>query len=71
MPLTATERAHLDSLIRRAAYALTPTEQDRLLRLWEHDQADRAQEKRSAGGAAAALRRTQAGRPAPGGPAPA
>lgn len=57
LPLTQTERDHLDHLIRRAARHLTPDEQGRLLRLWEHDQADRQQERRSAGGLQAQLRR--------------
>ncbi|WP_051741189.1 hypothetical protein [Kitasatospora sp. MBT66] len=51
-PLTDTEQVHLDDLIRRGARHLTPAEAGRLLRLWEQYQADRAQERRSAGGAA-------------------
>jgi hypothetical protein len=51
-PLTDTERASLDRLLRHAARHAEPTVGGPLLRLWEHDQADRAQERRSAGGAA-------------------
>jgi hypothetical protein len=48
-PLTKTERAALDGLIRRGAAALNPVEGSRLLRLLELDQADRQQERRTAG----------------------
>jgi hypothetical protein len=51
-PLTTTERAQLDRLIRHAARHSEPTVAGPLLRLWEHDLADRDQERRSAGGAA-------------------
>jgi hypothetical protein len=51
-PLTATERAQLDRLVRHVARHAEPTVGGPLLRLWEHDQADRTQEQRSAGGAA-------------------
>jgi hypothetical protein len=60
LPLTATERRQLDDLIGRGARHLSPAEGNRLLRLWQQDQADRAQEQRSAGGAArGALRLSQ------------
>lgn len=48
-PLSKTERQALDDLIRRGARALNPAEGNRLLRLLEHDQADRQQERRTAG----------------------
>ncbi|ABD94193.1 unknown [Streptomyces phage mu1/6] len=57
MPLTPTERERLDYLVRRAARHLGVGEEALLLRLWDHDQADRAQERRSAGGLRAALDR--------------
>lgn len=50
-PLSKTERQALDDLIRRGARALNPAEGNRLLRLLEHDQADRQQERRTAGAA--------------------
>jgi hypothetical protein len=50
-PLTKTERQALEDLIRRGARALNPTEGNRLLRLLELDQGDRAQERRTAGAA--------------------
>ncbi|WP_369183313.1 hypothetical protein [Streptomyces sp. Y1] len=59
-PLTTTERARLDHLVRRAAARLTPDETGLLMRLWEHDQADREQERRSTGGLQAQLRRLTA-----------
>lgn len=49
-PLTKTERQALEDLIRRGARALNPAEGNRLLRLLELDQADRQQERRTAGG---------------------
>ncbi|MFJ6617602.1 hypothetical protein ACIQOW_08505 [Kitasatospora sp. NPDC091335] len=58
LPLTATELAQLDHLVRRAADRLGPDEAGILLRLWEHDRTDRAQEQRSAGGTRAAARRS-------------
>ncbi|MFE4397190.1 MULTISPECIES: hypothetical protein [Streptomycetaceae] len=58
LPLTATERTRLDHLVRRAADRLGPDEAGTLHRLWERDRADRAQERRSAGGARAAAQRT-------------
>lgn len=50
-PLTKTERQALEDLIRRGARALNPAEGNRLLRLLELDQADRQQERRTAGAA--------------------
>ncbi|MFD4658010.1 hypothetical protein ACFWP2_20570 [Kitasatospora sp. NPDC058444] len=58
VPLTDTERTRLDHLVRRAAGRLGPDEAGVLLRLWEHDRSDRTQERRTAGGARAAARRT-------------
>ena len=49
-PLTKTERAALDHLVRRGAAALNPSDGNHLVRLWELDQADRRQERRTAGG---------------------
>lgn len=50
LPLTRTERDALDGLIRRGAKALSPAEGNRLLRLWQLDQAERLQERRTARG---------------------
>lgn len=50
LPLTRTERDALDQLIRRGARALSPAEGNRLLRLWQLDQAERLQERRTARG---------------------
>lgn len=50
LPLTKTERDALDGLIRRGARALSPAEGNRLLRLWQLDQAERLQERRTARG---------------------
>jgi len=58
-PLTKTERAALDDLIRRGARALNSAEQNRLLRLLELDRADREQERRVAGGMERANRALQ------------
>ncbi|MEU3563532.1 hypothetical protein [Kitasatospora sp. NPDC006786] len=58
LPLTATELDRLDHLVRRAADRLGPDEAGVLLRLWEHDRADLAQARRSAGGTQAAAQRT-------------
>lgn len=49
-PLTKTERTELDRLIRRAAGAINSADGSRLVRLLDLDQADRAQERRTAGG---------------------
>lgn len=55
-PLSRTEREVLDRLVRRGAGSMNPVDGNRLIRLWELDQADRRQERRSAGGAQQTIR---------------
>lgn len=54
-PLSRTEREVLDRLVRRGAGSMNAIDGNRLLRLWELDQADRTQERRTLGGAQATV----------------